>query len=71
MLNSMRSIHFDMQGFSRTYQDLFLAAGFSVDVFFLFSAILRGSSAVFRQRLWGACAALRALSLSALPLSLW
>jgi hypothetical protein len=40
MLSSMRSIHFDMQGFSRTYWDLFEAAGFSVGVFFLFSAIL-------------------------------
>ena len=36
----MRSIHFDVQGFNRTYWDLFLAAGFSVAVFFLFAAIL-------------------------------
>jgi hypothetical protein len=40
LLSSMRSIHFDVQGFNRTYWDLFLAAGFSVGVFFLFSAIL-------------------------------
>jgi hypothetical protein len=40
LLGSMRSIHFDVQGFNRTYWDLFLAAGFSVGVFFLFSAIL-------------------------------
>jgi hypothetical protein len=40
LLASMRSIHFDVQGFSRTYWDLFLAAGFSVGVFFLFAAIL-------------------------------
>jgi len=40
LLGSMRSIHFDVQGFSRTYWDLFLAAGFSVGVFFLFSAVL-------------------------------
>jgi hypothetical protein len=40
LLTSMRSIHFDVQGFSRTYWDLFEAAGFSVGVFFLFSAIL-------------------------------
>jgi hypothetical protein len=40
LLSSMRSIHFDMQGFNRTYWDLFEAAGFSVGVFFLFSAIL-------------------------------
>jgi hypothetical protein len=40
LLRSMRSIHFDVQGFNRTHWDLFLAAGFSVGVFFLFSAIL-------------------------------
>jgi hypothetical protein len=40
LLGSMRSIHFDVQGFNRTYWDLFLAAGFSVGVFYLFSAIL-------------------------------
>ena len=28
LLGSMRSIHFDVQGFSRTYWDLFVAAGF-------------------------------------------
>src|SRR5499425_1602652 len=40
LLTSMRSIHFDLQGFNRTYWDLFLAAGFSVGVFYLFAAIL-------------------------------
>jgi hypothetical protein len=40
LLSSMRSIHFDMQGFNRTYWDLFVAAGFSVGVFYLFAAIL-------------------------------
>jgi hypothetical protein len=40
LLGSMRSIHFDVQGFNRTYWDLFVAAGFSVGVFFLFAAIL-------------------------------
>jgi hypothetical protein len=39
MLRSMRSIHFDIQGFSRTYWDLFVAAGFSVGVFYLFAAV--------------------------------
>jgi hypothetical protein len=36
----MRSIHFDMQGFNRTYWDIFVAAGFSVGVFYLFAAVL-------------------------------
>jgi hypothetical protein len=40
LLASMRSIHFDVQGFDRTYWDLFEAAGFSVGVFYVFAAIL-------------------------------
>jgi len=40
LISSMRSIHFDVQGFHRTYWDFFLAGGFSTGVFFLFSAIL-------------------------------
>src|SRR6266576_204914 len=40
LLGLMRSIHFDVQGFRRTYWDLFVAAGFSVGVFYLFSAAL-------------------------------
>jgi hypothetical protein len=40
LLGSMRSVHFDVQGFSRTYWDLFVAAGLSVGVFYLFAAIL-------------------------------
>src|SRR5215469_3394082 len=40
LLNSMRSLHFDVQGSNRTYWDLFVAAGFTVGVFYLFTAIL-------------------------------
>ena len=40
MLGSMRSIHFDVQGFHRTYWDFFVGAGFSVGVFYLFAAVL-------------------------------
>jgi hypothetical protein len=40
LLASMRSIHFDVQGFKRSYWDLFVAAGFSVGVFYVFTAIL-------------------------------
>jgi len=40
LLQSMRSIHFNVQGFSRTYWDFFVAAGLSVGVFYLFAAIL-------------------------------
>jgi hypothetical protein len=40
LLDSMRSIHFDVQGFNRTYWDLFVAAGFSAGVLYLFAALL-------------------------------
>jgi hypothetical protein len=40
LLGSMQSIHFAVQGFNRTYWDLFEAAGFSVGVLYLFAAIL-------------------------------
>ena len=40
LLASMQSIHFDMLGSSRTYWDLFVAAGFTVGVFYLFAAVL-------------------------------
>jgi len=40
LVSSMRSIHFDVQGLRRTYWDFFVAAGFSVGVFYLFAALL-------------------------------
>ena len=40
LLGSMRSIQFEVQGFNRSYWDLFVAAGLSVGVFYLFAAIL-------------------------------
>ena len=40
LLGSMRSIHFVVQGFNRTYWDIFVAAGLCVGVFYLFAAIL-------------------------------
>src|SRR2546430_9143663 len=39
LLGSMRSIHFDVQGFNRTYWDLFVAVGFSVRTLYLFAAL--------------------------------
>jgi hypothetical protein len=36
----MRSIHFDAQGFNRTYWDFFSAFGFLFSVFLLFAAVL-------------------------------
>ena len=40
VLAVMRSVHFDAQGFTRTYWDFFSAFGFFVSTFFLFSAVL-------------------------------
>lgn len=40
ILGSMRSIRFDVQGFSRTYWDFFVGFGLFVGVFLLFAAIL-------------------------------
>src|SRR4029079_9522727 len=40
LLGSMRSLHFNVLGFNRTYWDFFVAAGFSVGVLYLFAAIL-------------------------------
>ena len=40
LLSGMRSIHFDMVGSDSTYWDLFLAAGYTVGVFYLFAAVL-------------------------------
>jgi hypothetical protein len=40
VIDLMRSIHFDAQGFNRTYWDFFSAFGLFFSVFLLFSAVL-------------------------------
>ncbi len=40
LLASMHSLHFNVQGFNRTYWDFFVGAGFSVGVLYLFAAVL-------------------------------
>ena len=40
LVAGMRSIHFDAQGFNRTYWDFFTAFGLFVSVFLLFAAVL-------------------------------
>src|SRR4051812_4163005 len=40
VVSSMRGVHFDVQGFNRTYWDFFVAAGFSVGVLYLFASVL-------------------------------
>ena len=74
LLGSMRSIHFDMQGFNRTYWDLFVAAGFSVGVFYLFAAILAwqlGSLPVTTLALMRGTAWAFALSFAAITVVSW
>jgi hypothetical protein len=38
--SSMQAIHFNVQGFHRSYWDFFVAAGFTAGVFYLFAAIM-------------------------------
>ncbi len=40
LVESMRTIHFDAQGFSRTYWDFYVGFGFFVSIFLLFTAVL-------------------------------
>jgi hypothetical protein len=40
VLGSMKSTHFAIQGFSRTYWDFFTGAGMTVGVLYLFAAVL-------------------------------
>ena len=70
LLGSMRSIHFDALGFNRTYWDFFLAAGFSVGVFFFFAALLAwqlgglpvATLALMRATLWAFAFSFAAIS---------
>jgi hypothetical protein len=40
LIGSMQSLHFDAQGFRRTYWDFFVGFGLFVSVFLLFAAVL-------------------------------
>ena len=40
VLAAMQSTHFTIQGFTRTYWDFFVGAGFTVGVLYLFAAVL-------------------------------
>ena len=40
LVSSMRSSHVNLQGFTRSYWDFFLANGFTVDAFLVFAAVL-------------------------------
>ena len=61
VLASMQSTHFAVQGFTRTYWDFFVGAGFTVGVLYLFAAVLawqlgalpRETLALMRATVWG------------------
>ena len=61
LLASMQSTQFTIQGFTRTYWDFFLGAGFTVGVLYLFAALLawqfgalpEATLAQMRVALWG------------------
>ncbi|MGH9572620.1 MAG: LIC_13387 family protein [Candidatus Acidiferrales bacterium] len=63
----MRSIHFGLQGFNRSYWDFYQGSRFSVGIFFLLSAVLawqlgslpRGTLALMRSTGWALRAVLR------------
>lgn len=60
VLAGMQSTHFTIQGFTRTYWDFFLGAGFTVGVLYLFAAVLawqlsglpQSTLAVMRATAW-------------------
>jgi hypothetical protein len=74
LLGSLRSTHFDVQGFDRTFWDFFVAAGFSVGVFYLFAAIFAwqlGSLPVATLALMRGTAWAFALSFAAITVVSW
>lgn len=61
VLASMQSRHFAIQGFTRTYWDFFVGAGFTIGALYLFVAVLawqlgslpRETLAALRPTVWG------------------
>ncbi len=74
LVTSMQSLHFNAQGFDRTYWDFFVGFGFFVSVFLLFAAFLAwqlsGVPPETLARLRGTTWAL-ALSFAALTVLSW
>jgi hypothetical protein len=51
LLTSMRAIHFDVQGFNRTYWDFYVGFGFLVSVFLVLAAVLAWQLGSFRAEI--------------------
>src|SRR5438270_6196851 len=62
LLAAMHSIRFTVQGFSRTYWDLFVGPGSLCLCFFYSRQYWPGNSVAFRHRLWRSCTAQRGRS---------
>jgi hypothetical protein len=69
LIESMRSIHFDVQGLAELIGTSLARSGFFSPYFFCSPRYWRGSWAAFRRRLLHACAALRGRSPFALSRS--
>lgn len=61
LIAAMRSIHFDAQGFSRTYWDFYTGFGLFVSVFMVFAAVLSWQMGDCLQKHSSNYAALRGL----------
>lgn len=79
LLGSMRSIHFDVQGFNRTYWDFFVGAGFTVGVLYLFAAVLawqlaslpQETVALMRLTAWGFACSFAAVTVLSVAHLFW
>jgi hypothetical protein len=70
VVEAMRSSHFTVQGFTRTYWDFFLGAGFTVSVLYVFAMVLAwqlgglpvATLSSMRATTWGFAACFAAVS---------
>jgi hypothetical protein len=71
LVGSMRSIHFDVQGFNRTYWDFYVGFGFFASIFLVFAAVLawqlgglaRETLALLRGTAWALVICLAAVTI--------
>ena len=79
VLRSMQSTPFTIQGFTRTYWDFFVGAGFTVGVLYLFAAVLawqlgslpRESLALLRVTAWGFACCFAAVTVLSVVYLFW
>ena len=79
VLRSMQSTHFTIQGFTRTYWDFFVGAGFTVGVLYLFAAVLAWqlgrlsgeTLALMRVTVWGFAGCFAAVTILSVKHLFW